>query len=255
MQLIAVGGPLARRVDDLRLGLAAMAAPDARDPFFTPAPLMGPPLKRPIRVALCRDPNRDGVAPSVATALERAAKALQEAGYVIEEPELPDIEEAAQVWDQICQAELREFIAPLVAELADAPMKQALVYMMARLPPFTLKSYLELYSRRATIIRRWTTLLERWPLLLAPVSTRAQFLQGEDIIDQRANDDSYRAQSPLTAFALVPIPGVAVPTGVVDDLPTGVLAMAQRFREDVALDAAAVIEAAWPMPTPIDPRF
>jgi amidase len=255
MQLIAVGGPLARRVGDLRLGLAAMSAPDARDPFFVPAPLVGPPLEQPIRVALCRDPNRDGVAPSVAIALERAAKALEAAGYVIEEPELPDIEEAAEVWDQICQAELREFIAPLVAELADAPMKQALVYMMARLPQFTLKGYLELYSRRATIIRRWTTLLERWPVLLAPVSTRAQFLQGEDILDQRANDDSYRVQSPLTAFALVPIPGVAVPTGVVDGLPTGVLAMAQRFREDVALDAAAVIEAAWPMATPIDPLF
>jgi amidase len=255
MQLISVAGPLARRVRDLRLGLQAMSAFDARDPLYVPAPLAGPPLKRPIRVALCRDPNRDGVAPSVAAALERAATALEAAGYVVEEPELPSVVEAAELWDLICQGELRELIAPTVAALADAPMRQALVHMMARLRAFTLKDYLDLYSHRATIARRWTTLLDRWPVLLAPVSTRPQFLHGEDILDQRANDESYRVQSPLTAFALVPIPGVAVPTGLIDGLPTGVLVMAQRFREDIALDAAEAIEAAWPTPTPIDPMF
>jgi len=255
MQLISVAGPLARRVRDLRLGLQAMAAPDPRDPSYVPAPLAGPPLSRPIRVALCRDPNGDGVAPSVAAALDRAVDALEAAGYVVETPELPSVEEAARLWDLICQGELRELLAPTVAALADAPMKQALVHMMARLPAFTLKDYLELYSRRATIARRWTTLLERWPVLLAPVSTRAQFFHGEDILDQRANDESYRVQSPLTAFALVPIPGVAAPTGLIDGLPTGVLVMAQPFREDVALDAAEAIEAAWPTPTPIDPVF
>ena len=66
---------------------------------------------------------------------------------------------------------------------------------------------------------------------------------------------SYRVQSPLTAFALLGTPGVAVPTGIADSLPTGVLVTAPRFREDVALDAAEIIEANCPMPTPIDPQF
>jgi Asp-tRNA(Asn)/Glu-tRNA(Gln) amidotransferase A subunit family amidase len=35
---------------------------------------------------------------------------------------------------------------------------------------------------------------------------------------------------------------------------TGVQVVAPRWREDLALDAAEAIEAAWPMPTPIDPR-
>ncbi|MBX9702431.1 MAG: amidase, partial [Acetobacteraceae bacterium] len=42
-QLMAVSGPIARSIADLRLGLAAMAQPDARDPWWTPAPLAGPP--------------------------------------------------------------------------------------------------------------------------------------------------------------------------------------------------------------------
>jgi amidase len=48
---------------------------------------------------------------------------------------------------------------------------------------------------------------------------------------------------------------VAVPTGVTEGgLPLGVQITAPRWREDLALDAAEVIEAACPMPTPIDPR-
>jgi amidase len=254
-QLIAVTGPLARRIRDLRIGLAAMAERDVRDGFWAPVPLTGPPLSRPIKVAVIRDPIGNGVHPSVAGSLELAARILENSGYVIETPLLPSVTEAHEVWDLICQGELREYLADTVAELADAPMKQAIRYMMARIPPMSLAEYLGLYARRATMVREWSVLLEQYPVLLAPVSTRPQFIHGEDILSQEANDESYRAQSTLTAFALIGIPGVVVPTGVLHGLPTGVLVMAQRFREDVALDAAQIIEAHCPMPTPIDPRF
>ncbi len=254
-QLIAVSGPLARRVRDLRIGLEAMAQRDVRDPFWAPVPLAGPPLPRPIKVALCTDPTGEGVHPSVADSLRRAAQILEDAGYVVEKPNLPSVLAAHEVWDLICQGELREFLADTLAELGDAPMKQAMRYMMPRLPKFTLADYLTLYARRAAMVREWSLLLEDYPVLLAPVSTRPQFIHGEDILSQKANDDSYRAQATLTGFALIGIPGVAVPTGVTDGLPTGVLVMSQRFREDVALDAAEIIEAQRPMPTPIDPRF
>jgi amidase len=254
-QLIAVSGPLARRVRDLRIGFEAMAQRDMRDPFWTPVPLAGRPLPRPIKVALCTDPIGGGVHPSVADSLQRAARILEDAGYVVEEPKMPSVLAAHEVWDLICQGELREFLADTLAKLGDAPMRQAMSYMMPRLPAFTLSEYLLLYSRRAAMVREWSLLLEEFPVLLSPVSTRPQFVHGEDILSQKANDESYRAQAPLTGFALLGIPGVAVPTGVTDGLPTGVMVMAERFREDVALDAAEIIEAACPMPTPIDPRY
>jgi amidase len=50
------------------------------------------------------------------------------------------------------------------------------------------------------------------------------------------------------------IPSVALPTGVADGLPTGVQVYADRWREDLCLAAAEVIEAALPGPAPIDPR-
>jgi amidase len=232
-----------------------MAMADPRDPLFVPMPLDGPPLPRPVKVAVCPDPTGDGVHPSVAEAVARAAGILAQAGYQVEYPQMPSVLEAAELWDDICQGEGAMFTTDMVAELADAPMKQALRFMMARMRTFEAAAYHALYTRRATLLRQWSLFMAEYPIILAPVSTRPQFLHGEDILSQQANDDSYRVQSTLTAFALIGVPGVAVPTGVTDGLPTGVLVMAPCFREDVALDVAELIEAACPMSTPIEPRL
>jgi amidase len=50
------------------------------------------------------------------------------------------------------------------------------------------------------------------------------------------------------------LPAVSVPTGVAGGLPMGVQIIGRRFREDMVLDAAQVIEARCPPFTPIDPR-
>src|SRR5262245_42604712 len=56
-QLMAVNGPLARKVRDLRIGLAGMSGRDARDPIWVPAPLEGAPAAAPIRVGLVVQPK------------------------------------------------------------------------------------------------------------------------------------------------------------------------------------------------------
>ena len=43
---------------DLRLALEILSAPDARDPRWVPAPLQGPAVDGPVRVAVVRDPAR-----------------------------------------------------------------------------------------------------------------------------------------------------------------------------------------------------
>jgi amidase len=50
-----------------------------------------------------------------------------------------------------------------------------------------------------------------------------------------------------------PLPAVSVPTGVWGGLPLGVQVIGGRYREDLCLDAAEVIEAQRGLPTPIDP--
>ena len=59
---------------------------------------------------------------------------------------------------------------------------------------------------------------------------------------------------PVTGEIPTGLPGLAVPTGQADGIPVGVQLVAARFREDVCLAAAEVIEARSPATTPIDPR-
>ncbi|RZI88853.1 MAG: amidase, partial [Variovorax sp.] len=82
-QVTAVSGPIARSVHDLRLALAAMAAPDARDPWWVPAPLVGPAVPR--TVALCVRPDGLDTQPEVVAALHDAADRLRDAGWTVDE--------------------------------------------------------------------------------------------------------------------------------------------------------------------------
>ena len=119
-QILSTQGPLARRVGDLRLALAAMAAPDWRDPWQAPVPLEGPPLPGPIRVALCADPMGTGVHPAVAAAVAAAGAALARAGYAVEEAAPPGFAAVAADWDAFIHAEATVFMREGFQTLADA---------------------------------------------------------------------------------------------------------------------------------------
>src|ERR671934_721725 len=81
IQLFNAQGPMARRVADLRLALDILSAPDARDPRWVPAPLDGPAIDGPVRVAVVRDPLGAGIDPQVRAGVDRAAGWLADAGY------------------------------------------------------------------------------------------------------------------------------------------------------------------------------
>jgi amidase len=253
-QLMSAQGPLARRVADLRLALAAMAEGDARDPWWMPAPLEGPPLPRPLRVALCVDPAGTGVHPAVAEAVRRAGAILQAAGYAVEEASPPAFAEVARDWDALAHGEAAIFLKDAFAQNADEGAQATYRYMLAHTPAMGMADWMRVAARRTTHQRAWAAFMQGFPLVLCPVSAEPPFPQGLDVAGQQGFDAVYRAQQPLLATPLLGLPSVAVPTGVVDGLPMGVQVIAPRWREDLALDAAEAIEAACPMPTPVDPR-
>ncbi len=63
-----------------------------------------------------------------------------------------------------------------------------------------------------------------------------------------------KAMRLCTATSFVGVPAVAVPTGMAGGLPQGVQVIAGFYREDLCLNAAAVIEARLGRLTPIAPR-
>ena len=252
-QLMSVQGPLARRVRDVRLGLAAMSARDPRDPWWAPAPLLGEPAARPVRVALTIDPAKGGVRADVAAAVREAGNALANAGYAVEEIEPPDVEGVAATWATICINEMRHVTQPWIRKYGGAAINRSLDLTLAAVPDVGLDGYMKALALRAKHIRDWTLFMERYPLVVGPVSTEPPFEIGFDTTSAERHAEVTRAQRLLVAVNLLGFPAVSVPTGVAGGLPLGVQVIGARYREDLCLDAAEAIEAQRPLPTPIEP--
>ena len=251
-QLMAVSGPIGRTIADLRLGLAAMAAPDPRDPWWVPAPLDGPPAPR--HAALCLRPDGLAIAPEVEAALRDAAQRLETAGWTVEEiAGTPALQEATELQVRLWLGDGFAALASAIEREGDPGALAMLAGMRAlaeALPPDIVAQTL---IRRASLTREWLLFLARHPVLLLPVSAELPFPDGLDLEGPAAFDRVWRSQLTQTGLPLMGLPGLVVSTGLVGAAPVGVQLIAGRYREDLCLLAGEAIEAGGVPPSPIDP--
>jgi amidase len=251
-QLMAVSGPIARTIADLRLALAALSRPDPRDPWWTPAPLDGPAVPR--RIALCIAPDAMPVQPAVAATLQDAARRLRTAGWTVEEVDnTPPLAEPARMQMLFWLAEVRRGMHLAIEQEGD-PDAIAIYGFMERLcPPPEFHAFQDALTRRATLLREWTTFLHRFPVVLMPVSGELPFADHTDVESFESFQRILTAQRPQVALPLLGLPGLAVSTGLVGQVPVGVQLVAGRYREDLLLAAGEDIERGGVPPAPIDP--
>src|SRR6266850_2317977 len=115
VQLMNVQGPMARRVSDVRLGLRMLMGAHPRDPWSIDAPFDGPLLAKPIRVAVVPEPPGGSTDPKVAATVRRAAQALTEAGYVVEEACPPRYEDAVSCWARLIMGDFGSVLGMLAS--------------------------------------------------------------------------------------------------------------------------------------------
>lgn len=260
-QLMSVQGPLARKVRDVRLGLAAMAARDPRDPWWVPAPLEGPPPSRPIRVGYCKAPQGMRVDPSIQAGVEKAAKALADAGYVVDAVEPPGLADIGRLAFRLVMAEGRLAMMAQVKSLGDPDVVKSLEFWDQVLPGMSEVEFLAGLAERARHLRTWQLMFEERPLMILPISGELPFDIGFDTTSAARTESVIAAQGFLSAINLMGLPSVAVPVGSVappdapKGLPIGVQIVAGRYREDLALAAAEIVEAVSGLATPIDPLW
>jgi amidase len=255
-QLMSVQGPLARSVRDVRLGFEAMAQGDPRDPWWIPAPLWGPAVDGPIRVAVVeRAEDMGGVAPSVvvARALAQAAQALRDAGYEVVDARTPGFARAFELWFEMLVPEFRHFMQADFERDGDDGIRVAMAHMVANVPPLGDRQHLLALAERTRLVREWNLFLAHTPLVLAPVCTELPYRQGFDLESPERTRRVWQESATLMAVPVLGLPGMAVPTGIAEGLPVGVQIVGPRFREDLLLAAAEAIEARSPRITPIDP--
>jgi amidase len=254
IQLASVNGPLARRVADLRAAFELIAGPTWRDPWTVPAPLHGPALEKPIRVAVVVDPAGGGTAHQVRDGVHAAGRALGQAGYVIEEREPPGITAAANallvmlstpgmrtLWDDMVSASMPEATRRFMRAFFEAAGNPDAV--------MTEQSFIT----RSTLLRQWGEFQETHPLILAPIATEVPTVAGTDLAEGGVARDIHTMRMAMAVNTLG-LPAVAVPVGVGDGLPQVVQVIGPRYREDLCLDAAEAIESRLGIITPIDPQ-
>ena len=253
-QLMAVSGPIGRTIQDLRVGLAAMSARDVRDPWWVPAPLEGPPMAR--RVALCLRPDGLAIVPAVEAALRDAAKRLEAAGWDVEEiDDTPSLAEATELQIKLWLGDGFAGFAEAVTREGDPGALAVLAGVRARAEAMPKDVVAQALLRRLTLTREWLVFLDKYPVLLLPVSAELPFKHGADLGSQADFDAVWRAQLVQTGLPLMGLPGLTVSTGMVGAAPVGVQLIAGRYREDLCLAAGEVIEAGGVPVSPIDPTW
>ncbi|MBR0679541.1 amidase family protein [Roseomonas eburnea] len=250
-QVMAVSGPIARTIADVGLAFAAMAARDIRDPWWAGVPLEGPPM--PKRAALCIRPDGMEVQPAIEAALRDAAKRLEAAGWTIEEADTPPLREPAALQAMLWLAESRRGLNAALHREADPDATFVFAQMEALCPAPDLNAFMDGLQKRAYFVRLWMEFFERFPIAITPVSGELPFRDQEDVESPEAFRRIMDAQLTQVGLPLMGLPGLAVTTGLVGRTPVGVQLLAGRYREDLLLQAGAVIEAAGVPAAPVDP--
>ena len=235
----AVIGPMARTVDDLRLLLGALSS----DPFGRQSQDI-----RGSRVAWYTD---DGVAPvteETARAVGSAARALSDAGLIVEEQRPPHVERGNELW-------LKMFSRASVVQLKKVYKgreREGGSFVSWRLgtadqtPPPTLDEYIASWMERDRLREELLEWMETTPLIVAPVgSTPAYRHDTLKVTVGGATFGTFRAFSYAQTFNVFDLPVVTVPAGKSNDgLPIGVQVVGPPFAEEMVLQAAEIVEKA-----------
>ena len=255
VQLMQVQGPMARRVADVRLGLRVLMGAHPRDPWSIDAPFEGPPLARPIRVAVLAEPPGGGIDPKVAAVVRRAGQALADAGFAVEEACPPRYEDAVNCWTRLILGDFGSVLG-MLTPMMSAEATTFLNNFNEGVPPIAdVAAWSQLMIERDGIARAWSTFMADRPLVLSPTWTQLPFEHGFDSATPAGTAATKELMRPVVPANLLGLPSACVPAGrdEATGLPIGVLITGRRLREDLCLEAAEAIEARLGLATPIDP--
>jgi amidase len=244
-------GPMARHVRDLRLALEVGSGQSPLDPWSVSPALES--ARSPLRIAVSTDPGGLGCDAAIAAGVSRAADLLRKAGCVVEEADPPVVGEAHELWGTLLGAETSTLVVPFIESMLADDAMTVIRHLVGGFPAVDQAGYMEGLGRRTRIAREWAMFLDRYDLILGPVSCRPPFRVGDDLTEA-GMANIMRGMRLVTACNLLGLPAAVVPVGIDGGLPLAVQLISRRFREDLCLDAAELLEESCGVLTPIDPR-
>jgi amidase len=251
-QLMAVEGPMARSVADVRLGLQIMAGAHPRDPRSLPVVLTDLAPGEHLRVALMAEPPGGATDPGIASAVRHAADVLADAGHDVVEATPPGYEELFALWAALLMSDLRSMRPVLDAVMGEAAIA-VLTSFETGVPPMSIDDVLGLHVRRSRAMREWSAFFVEHPVLLSPTWALPAFAPDADIASS-LDGGMLEVFRPVLAANVLSLPAAVVPVGSADGLPVGVQVIGDRFTDLRCLAIAEQIERVAGRLTPIEPR-
>jgi amidase len=173
-----------------------------------------------------------------------AARHLADAGYEVSEVEVPDISVAWKLWADLLATEIATLQEAQIRSVTSPDFHLALDGLLGMATILDAEAYMKAIAQRSRVLREWLLFLERYPVILTPVSVRRTPGVNADLASAHAAGDILRDDMRFTAaLSVLGLPVAVVPAGLLDGHPVGVQLIASRYREDICLDAAAAIEA------------
>ncbi len=245
-QSMSVQGLLTRSAADLHLSMPSLIAPDARDPFHVPMPWRGDDLEGPIKVAFTKNTFGYALHPEVEKALDTARDALADAGYLVEEIDPPDVFECGRIGYRSLMGEVLTLMKSDVEAAGSQTIQDIFDVYFQEFPPIVETELLRMLAKRSHYAREWSLFLQDYPLVLSPFLPQPFFKPDRDTEGAEGVHEVLGCAVYSYAMNFLGLPAACVPARLAQ-LPKGpqpinVQIAARRWREDLAVDAAAAVE-------------
>lgn len=246
-QSMSVQGLITRSAADLHLSMPSLIAADARDPFHVPMPWRGPDLDAPVKVAFTKNTFSYALHPEVEKALDTARDALVDAGYVVEEIDPPDVFECGRIGYRTLMGEVLTLMKSDIEAAGSKTIQNIFEVYFQEFPPIVETEMIQMLAKRSHYAREWSLFLQDFPLVLSPFLPQPFFKPDRDTEGAEGVHEVLGCAVYSYAMNFLGLPAACVPARLAE-LPMGpqpinVQIAAQRWREDLAVDAAAAIEA------------
>jgi len=247
---LAVAGPMARTVEDLKLGLGIMAGPNR---WEVPAwrLKLPPPRHRTLkqyRVAAWLDDPACRVEPELRELLERAAQTLASAGVLIDHEARPvfSLEKAADTFFALLQAAMAGGVSLDRLEDYASTAGPTPAAHTRRLLAMRHRQWLSYNERRLQMRKRWEEFFSRWDAVLLPVMPCPAIVH--DHSEPQAGRTATVGGEPRSYWSLITwmapagacyLPATVVPVGLLrSGLPVGIQIVGAFLEDQTTLDLA-----------------
>ncbi len=241
-QLMAVQGPLARSVADVRAGLHAMARRDGRDPLWTEAPQPARKADGALTVGYAMNPFDGAQDPAVDAAMNHAIQAFKDSGATLREIAPPHAADLPGLWGTLLFTETEALLRDAIETDGSDDMWRYYQSFVQEFEPTDTRGLLQAMQRRIVYQRAWAGMFEEIDVLLLPPSLQRPFRNDQDFREPETLGEIVSAQSPLLAINLLGLPSAALPTHIEDGIPSGVQMVGPMHQDGFVLDVADRLE-------------